>query len=38
MTVVIMVLAGLLRAGKLVRFVSTAVMTGFITAVGVTSF
>lgn len=35
MTGVIMVLAGLLRAGKLVRFVSTAVMTGFITAVGV---
>ena len=28
MTGVIMVLAGLLRAGKLVRFVSTAVMTG----------
>lgn len=32
---VIMVLAGLLRAGKLVRFVSTAVMTGFVTAIGV---
>ena len=32
---VVMVLAGLLKAGRLVSFVPTAVMTGFITAVGV---
>lgn len=32
---VVMVVAGLLRAGRLVRFVPTAVMTGFVTAVGV---
>jgi len=32
---VAMVIAGLLRAGRLVRFVPTAVMTGFVTAVGV---
>ncbi|GGD81730.1 SulP family inorganic anion transporter [Microbacterium murale] len=32
---VAMVVAGLLRAGRLVRFVPTAVMTGFVTAVGV---
>lgn len=31
---VAMVVAGLLRAGRLVRFVPTAVMTGFVTAVG----
>lgn len=35
MTGVIMVTAGLLRLGRLLRFVPTAVMTGFITAVGV---
>lgn len=32
---VAMLVAGLLRAGRLVRFVPTAVMTGFVTAVGV---
>lgn len=32
---VVMVIAGLLGAGRLVSFVPTAVMTGFITAVGV---
>ncbi|GAA1059911.1 SulP family inorganic anion transporter [Agromyces bracchium] len=32
---IIMVVAGLLRGGRLVSFVPTAVMTGFITAVGV---
>jgi SulP family sulfate permease len=35
MTGVIMIIAGLLRGGRLVRFVPTAVMTGFMTAVGV---
>jgi len=35
LTGVFMIIAGLLRAGKLLRFVPTAVMTGFITAVGV---
>ena len=35
MTGVVMIVAGLARAGRLVRFVPTAVMTGFITAVGV---
>jgi SulP family sulfate permease len=35
MTGVMMLIAGLLRAGRLLRFVPTAVMTGFITAVGV---
>lgn len=30
-----MIVAGLLKAGRLVRFVPTAVMTGFVTAVGV---
>ncbi|RLK46605.1 sulfate permease family protein [Microbacterium telephonicum] len=35
MTGVIMVLAGILRAGRLVSFVPTAVTTGFVTAVGV---
>ncbi|GAA3921856.1 SulP family inorganic anion transporter [Microbacterium invictum] len=32
---VVMIVAGLLRAGRLVAFVPTAVMTGFITAVGI---
>lgn len=32
---VAMVIAGVLKAGRLVRFVPTAVMTGFVTAVGV---
>lgn len=32
---IVMVIAGLVRAGRLVAFVPTAVMTGFITAVGV---
>lgn len=32
---IVMIAAGLLRAGRLVSFVPTAVMTGFITAVGV---
>jgi len=35
LTGVIMVVAGLLGAGRLVSFVPTAVMTGFVTAVGV---
>src|SRR5688572_2347733 len=35
LTGVVMIVAGLARAGRLVRFVPTAVMTGFITAVGV---
>lgn len=32
---VVMILAGILRLGKLVRFVPTAVMTGFVAAVGI---
>lgn len=35
LTGIIMVIAGLLRGGRLVRFVPTAVMTEFLTAVGV---
>ena len=35
LTGVVMVVAGVLRAGTLLRFVPTAVMTGFITAVGI---
>ncbi len=35
LTGVVMVLAGVLRAGTLLRFVPTAVMTGFVTAVGI---
>jgi SulP family sulfate permease len=35
LTGMVMLVAGLLRAGRLVRFVPTAVMTGFTTAVGV---
>lgn len=35
MTGIIMIIAGLLGGGRLVRFVPTAVMTGFVTAVGV---
>lgn len=35
LTGIVMVIAGLLRGGRLVRFVPTAVMTGFLTAVGV---
>ncbi|WP_084003295.1 SulP family inorganic anion transporter [Agromyces aureus] len=35
MTGVVMIIAGLLNGGRLLRFVPTAVMTGFITAVGV---
>lgn len=35
LTGIVMVAAGLLRAGRLVSFVPTAVMTGFITAIGV---
>ena len=35
LTGVVMVLAGVFRAGTLIRFVPTAVMTGFVTAVGV---
>ena len=35
LTGVIMILAGVLRMGKLLRFVSSSVMTGFITAVGI---
>ena len=35
MSGIILVVAGLLGAGRLVRFVPTAVMTGFVTAVGV---
>lgn len=34
-TGVVMIAAGLLRFGRFLRFVSTSVMTGFITAVGV---
>lgn len=32
---VVMIVAGVLRLGKLVRFVPTAVMTGFVAAVGI---
>ncbi len=35
LTGVVMVIAGLLRLGTLLRFVSNSVMTGFITAVGI---
>jgi SulP family sulfate permease len=35
LTGVVMLAAGLLRGGRLLRFVPTAVMTGFVTAVGV---
>ncbi|TQM57488.1 SulP family inorganic anion transporter [Humibacillus xanthopallidus] len=35
LTGIIMIAAGLLRGGTLLRFVPTAVMTGFVTAVGV---
>lgn len=35
LTGVVMIVAGLLRGGALLRFVPTAVMTGFVTAVGV---
>ncbi|KRC62334.1 sulfate transporter [Agromyces sp. Root81] len=35
LTGVVMLLAGLLGGGRLLRFVPTAVMTGFVTAVGV---
>jgi SulP family sulfate permease len=35
MTGIVMIIAGLLGGGRLVRFVPTAVMTGFVTAVGV---
>jgi sulfate permease, SulP family len=35
LTGVVMIAAGLLRGGVLLRFVPTAVMTGFVTAVGV---
>jgi MFS superfamily sulfate permease-like transporter len=35
MTGIVMIIAGLLGGGRLVRFVPTAVMTGFITAVGI---
>ena len=35
LTGVVMILAGALRAGTLLRFVPTAVMTGFVTAVGI---
>jgi SulP family sulfate permease len=35
LTGVVMILAGLLRLGKFLRFVSNSVMTGFISAVGV---
>jgi SulP family sulfate permease len=35
LTGVVMILAGVLRLGKFLRFVSNSVMTGFITAVGV---
>lgn len=34
MTGIVMIIAGLLRGGRLISFVPTAVMTGFITAVG----
>ncbi len=35
LTGIIMIVAGALRGGRLLRFVPTAVMTGFVTAVGV---
>lgn len=35
MSGVVLIAAGLLRGGRIVRFVPTAVMTGFVTAVGV---
>jgi SulP family sulfate permease len=35
LTGVVMILAGLLRLGSVLRFVSNSVMTGFITAVGI---
>ena len=35
MTGILMIVAGLLRGGTLLRFVPTSVMTGFVTAVGV---
>ena len=35
MTGIVMIIAGLLGGGRLVRFVPTAVMTGFLTAIGV---
>ncbi|RXZ45865.1 SulP family inorganic anion transporter [Agromyces binzhouensis] len=35
LTGLVMLIAGLLRGGRLLRFVPTAVMTGFVTAVGV---
>nr|WP_206687418.1 SulP family inorganic anion transporter [Microbacterium yannicii] len=35
LTGIIMVVAGLLRGGRLISFVPTAVMTGFVTAIGV---
>ena len=35
LTGIVMIAAGLLRGGALLRFVPTAVMTGFVTAVGV---
>jgi SulP family sulfate permease len=35
LTGIVMLIAGLLRAGRLVSFVPTAVMTGFVTAIGI---
>jgi SulP family sulfate permease len=35
MTGVVMIVAGLLRLGSILRFVSNSVMTGFITAIGI---
>ncbi|MFK4808161.1 SulP family inorganic anion transporter [Microbacterium sp. ZW CA_36] len=35
LTGIVMVIAGLLRGGRLISFVPTAVMTGFVTAIGV---
>lgn len=35
LTGIIMVIAGLLKGGRLISFVPTAVMTGFVTAIGV---
>lgn len=35
LTGAVMIVAGLIRAGTLLRFVPTAVMTGFVTAVGI---
>ena len=35
LTGIVMVVAGLLRGGRLISFVPTAVMTGFVTAIGV---